>query len=393
MRRLLLVFTIMLTIILVGIVGFAEELDAAELDAEYEPWRVAYIATNSPDELLPLYASADVKSTTLGGYYAGVKVMFNESDIADEADVGPLVPVCIGLMDSPASTTGFMERERLIEWDGDDPDADRPVPYSPVLFVQNPGGLGWLNLRERPSSSARVVEQYRNGARIEVLGVVGEWLHVAPLDSSLTGFMMPQFLSSIESARVLTTDEFTFGHEELPITIQLLETGAREAVGIVQVLDTRHDIVQTITVETIGQLDRDANFILEDMNFDGYPDFRVMLNFANSRTEYQYWMFEPSAEVDDAVNPWRFVRSEAFDILENEPSFDAAVKRVYTRWRPDDREYPTYIDAVYDLADGSPRLIEALETTLMPDGTRMYRQFELQEDEMTLMHEWSERMD
>jgi hypothetical protein len=263
--------------------------------------------------------------------------------------------------------------------------------------VKSQGEPGWLNLRERPSHDARVIEQYPNGTLIDVLGVAGEWLHV--LAPGATGYMLPQFLSPIGEARVLTSDEFTFGRDEIPVTIQLLETGERAdapnkaATEIVRILDDRHDVVQTIGVQSVGQLDRDANFVLEDMNFDGYPDFRVLADYADNQTHYQYWLFDPSGDPDDLVRPWRFVRAEAYEILENEPSFDAQVQRIYTSSSLKDTDCPIYVDSVYDLDDGAPRLIEALHTLIPPDGTLRFRLYELQGGSVELMHEWSERMD
>ncbi|MDR1263769.1 MAG: SH3 domain-containing protein [Oscillospiraceae bacterium] len=380
-------------VIIIALTFVGSRAEEARENPLPEPaWRVGVIATESPEELLPLYAEPSASSLTLGGYYAGVNVLFLESE-----SEGLMVPVRVGSPDDPASATGYMERSRLIEWDASDPEADKPVPYSPVLAVQSRSEPGWLNLRERPFHNSRVIEQYPSGALIDVLGVVGEWLHVSAPGAS--GYMQPQFLSPIGKARVLTSDEFTFGRDSISVTIQLLETGERTdtpseaATEIVRVLDDRHDVIQTIAVQSAGQLNRDANFILEDMNFDGYPDFRVLADYADNQTHYQYWLFDPYGDPDDPAHPWRFVRAEAYEILKNEPSFDAQVQRIYTNASPKDTDCPAYVDSVYDLDDGVPRLIEALHTLILPDGALRFQLYELQGGSVELMHEWSERMD
>jgi hypothetical protein len=286
--------------------------------------------------------------------------------------------------------TGYMERSRLIEWNPSDPESDKPVPYSPVLIVQNPSPPGWLNIRERPSSDSRVIGQRPNGTLAVVLGVVGEWLHVET--ETAVGYMAPQCLSPISEAQTLATDEFTFGPESIPVTIQLLGTGLDSPAQIVRALDDRHDVIQTLAVQSAGRLDRDANFILEDMNFDGYPDFRVLTEYANNETRYQYWLFDPDNNPDDPVNRWRFVRADAYEILPNEPAFDAQVQRIYTHSSLESLEYPTSVDSVYDLDGGAPRLIEELWTISLPDGATRFRLYELQGGEVELMHEWEESL-
>lgn len=355
-------------------------------DTRYEPqWREGVIATNSHDELLPLYRDPSASSPTLGGYYAGVPVLF----LGEPDGESGLVPVRVGGSNGSMPMAGYMERSRLIECDPSDPDPDKPVPYSPVLVVKNPSAPGWLNLRESPSTDSRVIEQLPNGSLATVLGVVGEWLHVET--ENARGYMSPLFLSPIAQARTLSTDEFTFGPDGVPLVIQLLHTGDGSPEQIVRVLDDRHDVVQIITVQCAGRLDRDANFVLEDMNFDGYPDFRTLSDYSNNETRFQYWLFDPDANPDDPVNPWRFVRAESYEALPNEPVFDAQVQRIYTRVG---FEYPgraAWIDSVYDLHDGAPRLIESLHTSLISGGVTLYQLYELQGDAVELMHEWEVR--
>ncbi len=64
------------------------------------------------------------------------------------------------------------------------------------------------------------------------------------------------------------------------------------------------------------------NFILEDMNFDGYNDFRILKNKDIRVGLYYYWIFNPTTN--------EFEMSKIFDLLKAEPSFDKKKKRITT---------------------------------------------------------------
>lgn len=66
-------------------------------------------------------------------------------------------------------------------------------------------------------------------------------------------------------------------------------------------------------------------FIVEDMNFDGRKDFRLLRGATtNLQTSYDYWFYNAAAN--------KFVADTALQYFQN-PSFDAVSKTVHTWWR------------------------------------------------------------
>lgn len=70
-------------------------------------------------------------------------------------------------------------------------------------------------------------------------------------------------------------------------------------------------------------------FVAEDMNFDGYTDFRLM-DFLPAYTwnvNYLYWLYNPSKKM--------FERDTLLEVIYG-PEFDASSKKIRKYWKEDD---------------------------------------------------------
>lgn len=66
-------------------------------------------------------------------------------------------------------------------------------------------------------------------------------------------------------------------------------------------------------------------FIIEDLNFDGYRDLRLMADMpAGPNIPYVYWLFDPQAQ--------RFARNQALEQI-TAPEIDAANQQIISNWR------------------------------------------------------------
>lgn len=77
------------------------------------------------------------------------------------------------------------------------------IPLSGYAIVTNPKATQVLNLRESASTTARSVGQFRNGARLTVLGQGTEWCRVLS-ENGLTGYMMTKYLTLVNLPAVPT---------------------------------------------------------------------------------------------------------------------------------------------------------------------------------------------
>ncbi|ULH28615.1 hypothetical protein FH581_016005 [Leptospira weilii] len=85
----------------------------------------------------------------------------------------------------------------------------------------------------------------------------------------------------------------------------------------------------------IGAIDASAKseefFVVEDLNFDGYKDIRLMFDRGVSGNEvYMYWLFHPSKN--------RFIENKDLDELVS-PVFDLKTKTILTYYHLSSREY------------------------------------------------------
>ncbi len=66
---------------------------------------------------------------------------------------------------------------------------------SGYVIVSNPNSANLLNLRAQPSSSAKILAQYQNGTRFEVIAQGQTWCKVYGTASGRTGYMMTKYLT------------------------------------------------------------------------------------------------------------------------------------------------------------------------------------------------------
>ena len=90
---------------------------------------------------------------------------------------------------------GYMDAS-FISWNGGyNPPAPSPKPAtSGTAVVSNPKATQYLNLRAQPSTSAKVVAQYKNGTRFEVISAGETWTKVYGSATGNIGYFMTKYL-------------------------------------------------------------------------------------------------------------------------------------------------------------------------------------------------------
>jgi hypothetical protein len=92
-------------------------------------------------------------------------------------------------------------------------------------------------------------------------------------------------------------------------------------------------LVETTKIQTIlpdefifeSYLDSNIVFIIEDVNFDGFNDFRLLrYTSANLQVQYSYWIYNPLTE--------QFISDSKLENFFN-PYFDQKKKTIHTHWR------------------------------------------------------------
>ncbi|MDR1570178.1 MAG: SH3 domain-containing protein [Oscillospiraceae bacterium] len=390
--------------------------------ADGEPSAAILMRINNAQQTdrLPLRLVPDEKSEIIAAYSNGVVVTLldDPEEIAGAAgrDIQPqYVKVRVG--DEPSALEGYMDAASLVPvgagsgsalsgGDGGDGDGaaaqkeERVELRTCVLVVSNTSALDWLNLREQPSALSRALGQYGNGTPVEVLGVMSDWFHVR-VDGQ-TGFMMASYLSHINDMSFIASQPLTLESGHDPITMQLIDTGAINAfgnkTGILRILDDYGYERQTIAFSYAGALLDEDTFIIEDINFDEIPDFRVCTLIQDNNRYYDYWLYSPSLVQQDAERSGDsfgavgegsalYEKAGSYGAIEGSPIFDAASKRLYSVIQNDDSRYTEY---TYDIADGAPRLIEATETELLSDTRRRRTLWQVISGELTPIRSWDE---
>ncbi|RKZ78167.1 MAG: hypothetical protein DRR19_26890 [Candidatus Parabeggiatoa sp. nov. 1] len=119
-----------------------------------------------------------------------------------------------------------------------------------------------------------------------------------------------------------------------------------------------------------------VGFELEDMNFDGYRDMRLMAFLsAGPNVPYLYWLFEPQTG--------QFVSNSAFAEITS-PEFDAEKKQIISHWRDGAAHYGT---DYYQVVDDKPILVRQKEEIYQNDETRKVIVRERVGDEMKIVSE------
>lgn len=154
-----------------------------QTESSDEAWATANVNMRSApsmtaDVLMVIPAGARVTVTSNDGSWCGVKV---------------------------GSVAGYVQTAYL-SFDGSDvppeePEEEPEAPEEPEDTVQSYAtviGGGSLNLREEPSTGAKVLMQIPEGARVEVLATSGTWTHVRY--NGQTGWVMTRYLRMNEDA-------------------------------------------------------------------------------------------------------------------------------------------------------------------------------------------------
>ena len=97
-------------------------------------------------------------------------------------------------------------------------------------------------------------------------------------------------------------------------------------------------------------LPKDQIFIVEDMNFDGYNDIRLLQFLpAAPNLPYYYWTYNPVTQ--------KFQRQKALEEISS-PDFDPKKKLIYSFWRGSCCDHGL---STYQYINGKPTLIEESE--------------------------------
>jgi len=97
-------------------------------------------------------------------------------------------------------------------------------------------------------------------------------------------------------------------------------------------------------------LPQDQIFIIEDINFDGYNDIRVLQFLpAAPNLPYYYWTYNPTTQ--------QFQRQKALEEITS-PEFDPTKKRIYSFWRSSCCDHGL---STYKYINGKPTLVEESE--------------------------------
>lgn len=143
----------------------------------------AYAQVNNPvpTERLNLRQRPDTQSAVLGRYYNGTVVrVLQHGATWCQVEVGGL--------------TGYMMTSYLYFGAGVVPTPAPTVsPSATYATVKNPVATQRLNLRDRASTSGKVLGKYYNGTRVRILRYGSDWCYVDV--NGLVGYMMTQYLS------------------------------------------------------------------------------------------------------------------------------------------------------------------------------------------------------
>ena len=90
---------------------------------------------------------------------------------------------------------GYMDSAFISAYGGGVSPNPNPKPQTKgTAFVNNPKATQFLNLREQPSTTARVVAQYKNGTRFEVIAPGETWTKVYGSATGNVGYFMTKYL-------------------------------------------------------------------------------------------------------------------------------------------------------------------------------------------------------
>lgn len=128
----------------------------------------------------------------------------------------------------------------------------------------------------------------------------------------------------------------------------------------------------------------DGYLVVEDMNFDGYRDIRLMRSpTAGPNTYWYLWLFDPGKGSFERALQW-----EALELVS--PSFDPEQRMITSFHRDGMGIYGTEF---YEVRDGVPVLVRAQSTQYESEDSSVTTVMELVEGEMVVVEKRFESID
>lgn len=162
------------------------------------------------------------------------------------------------------------------------------------------------------------------------------------------------------SITVFSQTKLTYGDKTFSFTLLVDSTLTGDSVNydcvvksiiITRLKDKKH--LQTITPDEnypSCTLPQDQIFIIEDINFDGYNDIRLLQFLpAAPNLPYYYWTYNATTQ--------KFQRQKALEEISS-PEFDPKKKLIYSFWRGSCCDHGL---STYRYINGKPTLIEESE--------------------------------
>ncbi len=149
---------------------------------------VAYIRTNNGGKLNLRSAPTYSGSSIIGRYANGTQVSVLLKGKAQAGSTFYKVSI--------QGAVGYVDAAFLSSSGSFYPDVDpgpAPATYGTAV-VNNPRSSQYLNLRAQPSSSAKVIAQYKNGVKFQVIEPGEKWCKVYGSSSGNIGYMMTKYL-------------------------------------------------------------------------------------------------------------------------------------------------------------------------------------------------------
>ena len=133
-------------------------------------------------------------SSIIGQYPAGTQVSVLLSSPVQGAYWKVSVNGAAGYMDSRYLAASSGGNSYPVNPGGVYPSPSTRPKAQGYATVNNPKATQYLNLRQQPSQSARVIAQYRNGVRFEVLAPGEVWTNVYGTATGNIGYFMTKYL-------------------------------------------------------------------------------------------------------------------------------------------------------------------------------------------------------
>ncbi len=198
------------------------------------------------------------------------------------------------------------------------------------------------------------------------------------MNKILAGLLLVISLSSVGSAQELFTELRAPVVADGPAyTFRVLgdrEPGAFSAYGLLVIgPDGQEQMLDQFDALLPDGSEVDALYV-EDVNFDGYADLRVMKYLpGGANVPYFFWLYNPSTA--------KFEESKAFEVVMS-PQVDLAKKELISRQRVSAAEYVT---EYYKPRGNFPVLVRREERVYESDGSSVLKVFEITGGEQKLV--------